>query len=256
MRGMTSSVAAKVSYGLTEDCWHDFFRIIQDISQRSTTRTVCDVGGGANPALDAQFVAREGLVYTLFDISETELGKAPAGYEKVVGDIAGVLPDRIGAFDLVFSKTLAEHLRTPERFHSNVKAMLAPGGFAVHMFPTLFAPAFVVNLLLPARVSRWLLTKAQGAQRDDEGMEGKFPAFYRWCRGPSRRQVRRLEELGFDVVEYRGYYGTRGYYKALKLAWLDDAVSRALLRLRLPAFTAFAIVVMRPRVEPAADVSA
>ena len=110
-------------------------------------------------------------------------------------------------------------------FHRNVLSLLSDNGTAVHLFRTLFAPAFIVPLLLPAAVTRWMLTKVLGPRRDDQGLEGRFPAYYRWCRGPSTRQLRRLRRLGYEVLDYRGYCGTPGYCRPLRLAWLDDAVS-------------------------------
>ena len=79
--------------------------------------------------------------------------------------------------------------------------MLAPGGIAFHFFPTLYVPAFVVNRVLPNNASSWLL------RRIAPRVTPKFPARYSWCRGPTRAAVQRLERLGYEVVEYRGFYG-------------------------------------------------
>lgn len=234
-----------VSFGLSVDGWRAFPDLVNAFASSTETRSICEVGGGAKPALDRATIDRYGLRYTLLDISAEELAKAPPHYEKVQADIAGALPRDIGRYDLVFSKTLAEHVHDAEMFHRNVYQMLTDGGTAVHFFPTLFAPAFVVNLLLPTAVTRWLLTRLQGPRRDDQGLEGKFPAFYRWCRGPSDRQVQRLRALGYEVVEYRGYFGTPGYYERLRLTWLDDFLSRVLLRFKVSQFTSYAVVVLR-----------
>jgi hypothetical protein len=98
--------------------------------------------------------------------------------------------------------------------------------------------------LLPTAVTRWLVSKLQ-PRRFEGHLEGTFPAFYDWCRGPSRRQLQRLRGVGFDVVEYRAYYGTPGYYRPLKLRWLDAAMSRVLQRFRVVAMTSYALVVLR-----------
>ena len=252
---MPKETDTTIDYRLSEDCWQDFPERIARIVETSTTTTVCEVGGGARPALALDLVERLGLQYTVLDVSADELAKAPEGYAKVHLDIAGadLDPEHVGRFDLVFSKTLAEHVRDAERFHRNVHALLRPGGYAVHLFPTMFAPAFVVNRLLPAAVTRWMLRKVQGSRRDDQGLEGKFPAYYRWCRGPSRKQVERLRGIGYDVVEYRGYFGTPGYYRPLRMAWLDDMVSTWLRRFPLASLTSYAVVVLRRPTVAAAE---
>lgn len=234
-----------ITYAESRQAWKDFPRLIRELAQDPGTRSVCEVGAGARPALDIDLVTRNGLEYTVCDISAEELAKAPPGYQTLEADIAGAMPLDSGRYDLVFSKTLVEHVADAERAHANVYAMLREGGTAVHMFPTLYAPAFVVNLLLPTAVTRWLLTKVQGSRRDDQGLEGKFPAFYRWCRGPSAAQLQRLRGIGYEVVEYRGYFGTPGYYRPLRLAWLDKAITTLLLRRPVPALTSYAVVVLR-----------
>ena len=239
-------IAGKVTHQFSRSCWRDFPLLVKDAAVNSANHLVCEIGGGARPALDLDFVEAHGINYTVMDISSSELAKADARYNKVQADIGGELPDDVGGpYDLLFSKTLAEHVRDAERFHRNVLSMLAEGGTAIHLFPTLYAPAFVVNRLMPARVSRWLLKKVQGSRRDAGGLEGKFPAYYSWCRGPSPRQIRKFERMGYSVLEYRSYYGTPGYYRPLQLGWLDDIVSRALVRWQLSVFSAYAIVVLR-----------
>lgn len=242
---MRAAVETAVSYASESESWRDFPALVRQVAQAPTTRTVCEVGGGARPALDLAFVAEHGLDYTVMDISGDELAKAPDGYRKVQTDIAGTLPVGGQRYDLIFSKTLAEHVRDGARMHRNVFDLLTEGGTAIHMFPTLFAPAFVANMLLPTAVSRWLLTKVQGARRDDDGLEGKFPAYYRWCRGPSSRQLERFRQLGYEVLDYRGYYGTPGYYRPLRLGWLDAFLTRMLTRFPMPALTSYAVVVLR-----------
>lgn len=48
---------------------------------------VADVGGGANPALDCEFVQQHNVDYALLDISQAELDKAPAYFRKIQVDM-------------------------------------------------------------------------------------------------------------------------------------------------------------------------
>jgi hypothetical protein len=141
---------------------------------------------------------------------------------------------------------VAEHVPAPERFHATVHALLAPGGYAVHAFPTLYEPTLVANLLIPESVSAPVLRAIQPG-REPHGEHAKFSAHYRWCRGPTRRQLRRLRGAGFEIVDYVGYFG-HGYFRRLPpLDRLEQRLARALQRRPLPWLTSYALVVLRRR---------
>jgi 2-polyprenyl-3-methyl-5-hydroxy-6-metoxy-1,4-benzoquinol methylase len=205
---------------------------------------VLDVGAGANPLLDEAFVLRHDLSYAILDVDPAELDKAPAGFRRIQADITAddlVLDD---AFDVVCSMDLAEHLADPEAFHRNVLRLLRPGGVAVHFFPTFYALPFVVNRVVPEPVMRSVLLRLQ-PDRLQHGLHPKFPALYRWCRGPMRRQLRRFERLGYEIERYVGYFG-HGYFSAVPmLDRLEQAKAGLLLGHPVPALTSYALVVLR-----------
>ena len=242
-----------VGYAGHEQAW-SFFDFVEDLINRTGARKVCEVGGGANPALGLEFVRAHGIDYTVVDISEDELLKAPEGYRMLQGDVASpdfVPPDR---YDLVFSRMVAEHVRRPEQFHHNVYGMLAEGGRALHFFPTLYALPFVLNRLVPDAVSELLLRLVQPG-RGRQGRHGKFPAFYRWCRGPTRRQLERFRGAGFAVEEYIGFFGHAYFSKLRPLQAIEDWIAASLVRHPVPLLTSYAYVVLlkperKPGLEP------
>jgi SAM-dependent methyltransferase len=229
----------RISFDLNPVVWKTFADRALALATADGCRRICDLGGGARPLLGLDAVGdRE---YALMDISASELAKAPAGYETIVADACAPEPPVREHFDLLVTKTLAEHVPDAERFHRNVHAMLRPGGRALHLFPTLYEPAFVLNLLAPEGLSTKLLLKVQ-PNRTADGDHGKFPARYRWCRGPTRRQLARFTSLGYRVVEYRGYFG-HGYLSPKNpLGALDYFVGRRLVAHPIPALCSFAIV--------------
>lgn len=197
----------QIRYCLSDNVWED---VIPDILRLIETRgfvRVVELGAGANPMLPADFVASRGIVYTLLDISQAELDKAPAGYLKVCADICGGEPFSGGQYDFAFSRMLAEHVPDGARFHRNIRSLLREGGCALHLFPTLFALPFLTNALLPEALAEKLLHLLQPG-RERSGVQGKFPARYSWCRGPMRSQIRRFERLGYEVEQYLGFYGS------------------------------------------------
>jgi 2-polyprenyl-3-methyl-5-hydroxy-6-metoxy-1,4-benzoquinol methylase len=234
-----------VRYAGWFDIWTDFPETVHRVAQRPEVQRVCDLGGGANPVLTLEQIEALGLSYEVVDASAEELAKTPAGYKTRQADALDPALGRThGPYDLITSGFVAEHMPDPASFHANVRAALAPGGYAVHAFPTLFEPAFVINRLLPEHTADRILRRVQ-AGREAEGAHGKFRAYYRWCRGPTRRQRARLQGAGYEIVEYVGYFG-HGYFGPVKpLDWLEQRLSEALERRPIPALTSYACVVLR-----------
>jgi 2-polyprenyl-3-methyl-5-hydroxy-6-metoxy-1,4-benzoquinol methylase len=234
-----------VSFALSAPRCRDFRGFLDDWIERSGAVWVADLGGGANPLLSTACVARHGLEYTVIDIAQAELDKGPREFHKLRLDLGARdfdWGDERPQFDLVFSRMLAEHVPCGETFHRNVRRLLAPGGVALHCFPTLYSPPFVLNKLAAERLSDWLLRRLQPR---DRFQYGKFPAYYSWCRGPSRRQLRRLAGLGYEVLEYRGYFG-HPYFEAFPaLDLLERRFAARLLARPLPWLTSYAFVALR-----------
>jgi SAM-dependent methyltransferase len=213
-------------------------------------RRFCDVGGGANPIVSARKVEQLGLEYVILDDSPGELDKTPPGYETYRASVLD--PARVseliaerGTFDVVMSRWVAEHVPDGRAFHRQVFEMLRPGGVAVHLFPTLYSPVFLLNRILPPGLSTALLERGSAGGRAEDGRHAKFRSYYSWCRGPSGRQRDRLKGVGFTVERYIGFFG-HGYYRRVKpLEKLHRAVTDVLLAYPLASMTSFALVVMR-----------
>lgn len=194
--------------------------------------------------LSEEFVARHGLRYVILDTSERELELAPDGYEKEVMDLSDpAVVTRPIMCDLAVSRYVLEHIPDPSAFHANVRALLTPGGRAAHFFSTLWSLPFLVNRLLPGRLTG-RLAELTLPTRDTEGHEAVFPATYRWCRGPTDRQIRRFESAGYSVEEYVGWFGHSYFRRIPPLQALEYRAAGALARRPVPALTSFAEVVL------------
>lgn len=227
-----------VRFGKTEDAYNGFTKLVTDAIETGNCRRILDLGGGANPHFALSDPVLTGREYTIADRSEGELNRAPDGYTKIVMDIAGEMQVQTQKYDLVFSRFVVEHVADAEKLHANVFQLLNPGGVAIHFFPTLFALPFLVNKLLPEGISVLLLSQ----ERQERG---KFPAFYHWCVGPSRAAVKRLKKLGYEVVEYAGFFGHGYYDRFMLLKRMHLAMRLALLKYPVGTFTSFAWVVLR-----------
>jgi SAM-dependent methyltransferase len=208
---------------------------------------VCELGGGARPALELDFLDRYGLECLVVDVSASELEKSPTGYETLVGDVSSsdfATGTHDGSYDLVFSRVLAEHVRDARQFHLNARRLLAPGGLAMHFFPTLWWPPFLANRLLPESVAERLLLRLE-PWRVSSGKSGKFPAFYRWCYGPTDAQVKRFSSAGFSVEHCVAYFGESSHAPGKALKKLNQLWTDSMLRHPHYHFTSYAAYTLR-----------
>lgn len=240
------SVSSQISYRRSEDAWSGYEAFLKDLIETRSVRTICDIGGGANPLLPIEYIQQHSLDYTVLDISESELQKASPVYHKIAADIAATDFAIDGKkYDLVFSKMLAEHIGNAPQFHANIRKILAPHGVAAHFFPTLYAFPFMVNRLIPESLSDRLLNLF--APRD-RFQHAKFPAYYQWCRGPTQRQFQRLAGVGLAVVQYIGFFGHSGYYRRLPgIRQLHELTTRMLMKFPNPFLTSYAFLVVTPQ---------
>ena len=206
---------------------------------------VLEIGSGANPTMSIEDVRRWNIQYITSDIDEAELKKADPVFKTQCMDASKptIDPSLLGKFDLIFSRMVNEHIRDGRLYHANIFRMLAPGGVAVHAFSTLYTLPFVVNAMVPVALSEVLLKLVSPR---DTYQHGKFPAYYSWSRGPTRRSIAGFREIGYEVLSYDGYFG-HGYYRRRSklLHALEQAKAAWLLKLPLPLLCAYAVVVLR-----------
>lgn len=222
--------------------WIEYPVFVGQIIREYDSRKICDVGGGANPVLPLQFVNDHHLDYTLLDISSVELEKAPKGYKQLIQDIEKEDFALTNEFDLVITKMMAEHVRNGRVFHKNVFCMLKPGGIAVHYFPTLYALPFLVNKLIPKKLSSFLLDVLLPR---DRYRRGKFPAYYSWCYGPISAMFQMLVGIGYEVVLCKGFFGHTYYSRLPILQSLHRVCTEYLVKHPNPYLTSFAQLVLR-----------
>jgi 2-polyprenyl-3-methyl-5-hydroxy-6-metoxy-1,4-benzoquinol methylase len=227
--------------------WEGGPPFIKSLILRNRCTSILEVGSGANPTIESQFVRDHKLRYVTSDLSSDEMNKADPAYERMVLNIStdSIHPLMVGQFDLVFSRMVGEHVSDGQKFHQNIHTLLRPGGISAHCFSTLWALPFTANRILPEFLSDRVLKAFAPRNRH---RQAKFPALYSWSRGPSATMIRRFEELGFEVLKYTGYFGHM-YYKRLAplLHRLEIAKAELLLRHPVPTLCSYATVVLRKR---------
>lgn len=207
-------------------------------------KSVLEIGSGANPTFSPEFVNKHGLAYITSDVDAGELEKANPAFQRLVLDLSVPVADLdlTGKFDCVLSRMVNEHVCDGEQYHRNIYRMLKPGGISAHCFSTLWNLPLAANRLLPEAVSEFLL---QLYSPRDKHQNGKFKAYYSWSRGPSRKMISRFEGLGFEVLQYTGYFGHRYYLSIPFLHRMEMRKAEALLKFPIPFFCTYSTLVLR-----------
>jgi SAM-dependent methyltransferase len=227
--------------------WDHYEPTILGLAHQFGLRRVCEIGGGRDPMFSLGEAARHGIELTVNDIDAGELALTPTGLKTARFDIAGDLsePDIArGGYDLMVSRMVFEHVGDVERAWTNIHALLAPGGVALAFIPTLWAPVFALNHILPEKASRAIVHALFPARRDGGG-DPKFPALYDWCRGSRSRLEPMLNRAGFRDVHIQRFWG-HGYFKRMPgLKQADHAFNALAARIGWDFVTTYAYVVVR-----------
>lgn len=223
--------------------WDGFPSFIEEVIAGQLGKRVCEIGAGANPALGHDAIQRRALQFRAFDEVEGELLKSGLR-ETSVYDVCAPGARVPGApYDLIFSRMTAEHFRDPRRAYLNILQALEPGGLSVHCFATLYALPFIMNRLLPDRLSDFLFNHFSPRDRE---RHDKFKAYYSHCRGPIESQIQFFRSLGYEIVEYRGYFGHNYYAPKLPLLHrIHRHTANLLLKMPVALFTTYATVILR-----------
>jgi SAM-dependent methyltransferase len=223
--------------------WSKFPSFIGNLVITQGHKRICEIGAGANPALSSDFIKQNALFYNGIDEDSGELAKANRPDVDAIDVCEPNVTLPSGPFDLVCSRMVAEHFRDPINAHLNIFRSLRAGGVSVHSFACLYNVPFLINKWTPSTLSERLLDLFNRRDRDHHE---KFTAYYRRCRGPIRSQIRFFERLGYEVLEYRGYFGHGAYYdKVPVIRALHEWKTQVLLRHPVPLLTSYATIVLR-----------
>lgn len=220
--------------------WEHFKATVADIAADFPNPDIIEIGGGRSPLFAPGELPGNVASYTINDVSAQELERAPNIWRKACFDICGDLNPLPDQYDVAFSKMLAEHVPDGRRFHANILRLLKPGGVAFHFLPTLYAPPFVLNKLLPDSLTRPIVA-ALFPGRDDNG-NPKFPAYYSMCSGRSERLIGKYRSIGYDRVDIRTFFGHDYFRRIPLLRELDRALSRFACGHDIHALGAYAYV--------------
>ena len=191
------------------------------IVERYPNANILELGGGRWPSFRVKEMPSNVAIYTVNDIDPNELANAPDEYATACFDVSGDSSAFADNYDVVFSRFLAEHVPDGPAMHRNVFKVLKPGGTAFHLIPTMYSSPFVINKLMPERLSSRLLSLLTPRRH----ISPKFPAHYSACYGDTRKMRRLFKDIGYSKVEIRNFFGHFYYEKIPVVREAEDFLS-------------------------------
>jgi SAM-dependent methyltransferase len=116
----------------------EFLRVIRELEYASilqrlaSSAHVLEIGGGTG--YQAKRLAQDGFLVVSIDIPDSNYADQ---LEFPVQSYDGRnIPFRDASFDVVFSSNVLEHVQDLPRLHSEIRRVLRPGGYCIHLMPT------------------------------------------------------------------------------------------------------------------------
>jgi SAM-dependent methyltransferase len=147
--------------------------LVDELAPRGRPRRVLEAGCGS-----LSHLSLHGDHVTGIDISVEQLARNSALAEKIHGDLESY-PLPAGAYDLVISWDVLEHLPAPERALENLAGALAPGGLMILAVPNRDSIKGLVTRLTPHGFHVWAYRHLWGVERAGEGDRAPFRTFLR-----------------------------------------------------------------------------
>jgi ubiquinone/menaquinone biosynthesis C-methylase UbiE len=206
-------------------------------SRMSGARMVLDCGCGSNADLAAyRSPARQ--VWGV-DFERHPQLVAPQWFRKLEPD--GNIPFPGGAFDVVASRWVLEHVREPDHFLSEARRVLRPGGsFVALTLNGAHATGVLARAaqLLPPSWAQWLVKHIYGREAHGTGAIH----FRANTRAELRRQARRC---GLEVVGFHRHANAAAFSFARRVRQLAILADCGLERLGTDLGRAYMVVVLR-----------
>lgn len=93
---------------------------------------ILEIGGGTG--YQARRIAQDGFLVDSIDVAASIYAESQVFPVQVYDGRTFPFPD--GSFDIVYSSNVLEHIRNLPQLHAEVRRVLRPGGYCVHVMPT------------------------------------------------------------------------------------------------------------------------
>lgn len=114
---------------------------------------------------------------------------------------ADAVPLATASVDLIFCRSVLEHLEFPQEAFNEWRRLLRPGGRVLVLTPNLWDYASLASAMIPGSLHPRLVKFLEGRPTEDT-----FPTFYRANTAGRVRRLAKAADLEIESVEHLGQY--------------------------------------------------
>lgn len=188
-----SALAEKLKRRFYRDVDHPYRVLERELDRLVTSESVIlDAGCGRHAPVLGRFLGR---AQHLVGLDLVDFPTPIAGIELVNADLGKTgLPDR--TFDLIYSRSVMEHVADPDAVFAEMHRILLPGGRFVFLTANKWDYATLIAAAVPNRYHATIVNRTEGRAEEDV-----FPTQYKMN---TKAAVARLaRDHGFRLVAFR-----------------------------------------------------
>ena len=159
---------------------------------------IVDAGCGRSAPVLVKF---RGKAKRLVGIDLVDFPAAIPGLELINGDLSGNLHLPDASVDLVYSRSVMEHLQEPGRAYAEVGRILKPGGKFIFLTANKLDYASLIAMATPNRWHGWIVRRTEGRNEEDV-----FPTAYKTNTKKSIESFARKSNLDVVLLTHLGQY--------------------------------------------------
>jgi ubiquinone/menaquinone biosynthesis C-methylase UbiE len=172
-------------------------------------QVIADLGGGKGCSFAKYKDPTCPTTIIAVDVDEQELELNQEADATRLIELNAPLPFQDGEVDLVTSRWVMEHIQDMDQFMQEMNRILKPGGYAIHLCASRFAPFALINRLLPHAMAKRLLDFL--SQRGFPAYQNSgFTTYYQQCYFSALQTL--LPSHEFEVVDIQVNYYQLNYF--------------------------------------------
>jgi SAM-dependent methyltransferase len=188
-----SALAEKLKRRFYRDADHPYRVLERELDRLVTSDSVVlDAGCGRHAPVLGRFLGR---AQHLVGLDLVDFPTPIAGIELVNADLGKTgLPS--GTFDIIYSRSVMEHVADPDAVFTEMNRLLLPGGRFIFLTANKWDYATLIAAAIPNRYHATIVNRTEGRAEEDV-----FPTQYKMN---TKKDVKRLaRDHGFCVAEFR-----------------------------------------------------
>lgn len=208
------------------DIRRSFDDYVSRYMNQRTGQVIADLGGGKGCSFAKYKDPNCQTTIIAVDVDEQELKLNREVDATKLIDLNAPLPFQDGEVDMVTSRWVMEHIEDMDRFMLETHRILKPGGYAIHLCASRFAPFALINRVIPHTLAQKVL-EFLGQRGFPAYQNSGFATYYQKCYFSAFQSL--LPDHEFEIVDIQVNYYQLNYFSFFFPLFLVGALYELLI---------------------------